>query len=83
MDTHGGAIGMGVQFVPESEEPAYRFGAGDQWSGLAAQGWTSTRISGAPAGYPRWTGANPWQPSGVNLNAHLHVLNVCVTEQTC
>jgi hypothetical protein len=83
MDTYGGAIGMGVQFVPESEEPAYRFGQGDQWSGLAAQGWTSATISGAPAGYPRWTGANPWQPSGVNLNAHLHVLNVCITEQTC
>lgn len=82
-DVNGGAIGQGVQFLPESEEPAYRYGKGDQWSGLAAQGWTAASIPGAPAGYARWTGADPWAPSGVNLNAHLHVLNVCVTLGSC
>jgi hypothetical protein len=82
-DVNGGAIGQGVQFVPESEEPAYRYGSGDQWSGLAAQGWSSAAIPGAPSGYLRWTGADPWTPGGVNLNAHLHVLNVCVTQGSC
>jgi hypothetical protein len=82
-DVSGGAIGQGVQFLPESEEPAYRYGSGDQWSGLAAQGWTSATIPGAPAGYPRWTGGDPWTPAGVNFNQHLHVLNVCVTQGSC
>lgn len=82
-DVNGGAIGQGVQFLPESEEPAYRYGKGDQWSGLAAQGWTATSIAGAPAGFPRWTGADPWAPAGVNLHAHLHVLNACVTAGSC
>jgi hypothetical protein len=82
-DVGGGAISQGIQFVPESEQPAYSYGLGDQWSGLAAQGWQSTTIPGAPAGYPRWFGADPWTPSGVNFNQHLHVLNVCVTQGSC
>lgn len=87
-DVNGGPISMGVEFLPESEQPAYAYAKGDQWSGLAAQGWTSATISGAPSGYPRWiggdtNGAGNWTPSGVNLNAHLHVLNVCVTQGTC
>ena len=83
-DVGGGAISGGIQFLPESEEPAYRYGLGDQWSGLAAQGWTSTTITGAPSGYPRWSlSGGAWTPSGVNFNAHMHVLNPCVTQQNC
>lgn len=87
-DVNGGPISAGIEFVPESEEPAYRYGSGDQWSALAAQGWTSASIPGAPANYPRWFGGDQdrngnWAPTGVNLNAHLHVLSVCVTQRTC
>lgn len=87
-DVNGGPISAGIEFVPESEEPAYRYGSGDQWSALAAQGWTSASIPGAPANYKRWFGGDQdangnWAPSGVNLNAHLHVLSVCVTQRAC
>ncbi len=82
-DVGGGWIGQGVQFVPESEENVYLNHGADPWAPLAGQGWSSITIPGVSSAYPRWVGADPWQPSGVNLNGHMHVIDPCVTARTC
>jgi hypothetical protein len=71
----------GVTFMAASAESQYAFNGPDPWSALAAQGWWSARLSGALT--PRWTGADPWTPGGVNLNAHLHLLDPCVAASSC
>jgi hypothetical protein len=83
---HAGVSGQtvypsGVAFMAESAEPQALYGGVDPWAALASQGWTSAQLSGAKT--LRWTGADPWTPSGVNLNAHLHLLDACVAAGSC
>ncbi len=71
----------GVTFMSASAEPQALDNGPDPWAVLAAQGWTSVPMSGAAT--LRWTGADPWTPGGVNLNAHLHLLDPCVAAGAC
>jgi hypothetical protein len=56
-------------------------GANEQYESLQRR-WPATRLSAlsiAGGLEPRWVGADPWTPSGVNFNAHLHYLTPCVS----
>jgi hypothetical protein len=73
-DIGGGPIdGTGVMFQLPSGEPALAYGLPDQWAQLQSQGWTPLTVPGDQQ--MRWIGADPWNPSGVNFNQHLHYIN--------
>jgi len=80
-DTSGGANASGIAFLAESGMASAMFGQTDPFAALAAQGWSGISIPGALQ--TRWVGADPWQPSGVNLAAHLHWLDPCSAKGSC
>ena len=78
----------GVTPMLESEEPWYDFdgpGYTSPFAPLAAQGWYTRSIPGAVGSSPgtRWVGAAPWNPPGVDWEAHIHWLAPCSAEGTC
>lgn len=82
MDASGGSSISGIELLAESGEAYYVYGQPDPFAALSSQGWTAiTGISGAYG--PRWVGASPWNPSGVNFAAHMHWLAPCSAQGTC
>ena len=81
-DDNGGASHVtGIGFLAESGESSYAFGMSDPFAALTSQGWSSINVPGAFQA--RYSGVDPWTPSGVNFAAHFHWLSACSAQQTC
>jgi hypothetical protein len=92
----GNITGTGIGFTSTvGGEASYAYSSGDQWTGLASYGWTSTNTTSGDL-QPRWydnnnqqvMGTYPnqytvWEPPDFSFAAHMHVLAPCVTQQTC
>jgi hypothetical protein len=80
-DFAGGSGVSGIGFMAESGEAPWAFGQPDPFAALAAQGWNVVTVSGSFT--PRYVGADPWQPTGVNFAAHMHWLDPCSARGSC
>ena len=80
-DIGGAAHVSGIGFAAESGEGSYAYGTVDPFAQMTSQGWSPITISGATQ--QRYSGADPWTPSGVNFAAHFHWLSACSAQQTC
>jgi hypothetical protein len=80
-DVGGGASPSGIAFLAASGEAPWVYGHPDPFAMLASQGWYAVTVSGSFT--PRYVGADPWQPAGVNFAAHFHWLDPCAARGSC
>ncbi len=89
-DFSGGASVSGMSFMPASGEQTYAYGLANPFAALTAapNNWTLMSIAtlatyGLTVQEPRYTGADPWQPAGVDFAAHMHWLAPCSAQGAC